>query len=1146
MSDHACIQCGRPVRQSVTNGLCAHCLLQQVLQPQPPPDPAFLPDTSQRWIGPYVLLGEIARGGMGIVFRARERDLGREVALKLLRGAEWVSGDALERFRTEARAAAALLHPHIVPVYAFGDDGGNWYIAMRLIEGGSLADWIQRETADGSRPADPRQAATILRKLAEATHHAHQHGVLHRDLKPENVLIDAAGDPFLTDFGMARLADAGTRLTRSQTSLGTPAYIAPEVAVGGSNEATVLSDVYGLGAILYELLTGRPPFEGSTPLGILRQVTDAEIRRPSSLHAKVDRDLETICLKAIARDPAGRYASCAALAQDLERWLNGQPIEARPISSFVRCVKWVRRRPVLAALAFLLACSIVVITVGSWAVSRNLRALAEGQRRSIVALNTESANQRIAEGNTAASLPYQVQSLRLDADDPSRSRMHRIRLGLTLRDMPRLRHLWSHGAAANSVAFSRDGQRILSAGEDGVARIGSIDGGETTVRWKHPCPVLQAMFSPDDRFILTLGSDGLARCWEVASEAQPYAGWPVTVSVYRMPVTPVASFSPDGTRILSFHETRLEVRNTETGEPLHPAVEAGATVVHASFSADGERILSGLADGTAQVWQCSPAGLRLLGSHRHPNRITATGLSASGRIVASVGLDAIGILWEARTGNTLGVPFRHETTQRIQQATFSPADDHFATFSFDNSVRLWDGTTGRMIGRGMVHPNGITFVRWDRSGQRLVTGCFDGAARVWDAHNATLAHAWLPHGSYVTDAAFSPSGEQLVTAAQDGGVRIWTLPAPTHGTSCVSDQPIRLSFFSPDGSRLATAPDGESLHLHTLHGPGSTNRLELRHRGNGKVLKGAFDPTGRFIATATQDGHLHLWDAHSGEPAGPSQPVGGTVASIQFDASGHYVAVTAATGNAQGFLTVWETPGLLPVSSTSPLEEEINWAEFHPDGQRILTTAKSGNLRFWDAATSQSANPTMDGQFSVREAHISPDGRWLAVGEVDMGFTTRPGQLWSTSTGQKVGPPLLQQDGTTSVAFSPDGTQLATGTESGSVRIWSVPSGEPRTPPMIHQNKVQWLLFSRDGTVLATRTLAGSVQLWDTATGTPLIPSRVLPGTALSMAFLDATQTFLVVGGDGVLHRWHCVPTPESTEELSRLSDALNGVPPTR
>ncbi len=1141
MSDPACIQCGRPVRQSVTDGLCAHCLLEQVLRPQPAPDPEFLPDANQRWIGPYVLLGEIARGGMGIVFRARERDLGREVALKLLRGAEWVSGDALERFRNEARAAAALIHPHIVPVYAFGDDGGNWYIAMRLIDGGSLANWIQRETSDGSRPADPRQAATILRKLAEATHHAHQHGVLHRDLKPENVLLDANGEPFLTDFGLARLADAGTRITRSQTSLGTPAYIAPEVAVGGSNEATVLSDVYGLGAILYELLTGRPPFEAPTPLGTLRQVTDGEVRRPSSLHAKVDRDLETICLKAIALDPAGRYPSCAAMAGDLDRWLHGLPIEARPVSPFVRCVKWVRRRPVLASLASLLACSVVVITVGSWAVSRNLRTVAEEQRRSIVALNTENANQRIAEGNTAASLPYQVQSLRLESDDPARSRMHRIRLGLSLREMPRLQLLWRHAGPASSAVFSQDGQQVLSAGEDGVAIVGDIDGRRKQVRLKHTGSILRAMFSPDDRFVLTLGSDGLARCWELASGAQSYAGWPVTVSAYRMPVTPVATFSPDGTRILSFIRSRIELRDAETGEPIHASVEAGAPILHAGFSVDGERIITGLADGTAQVWQTSPSGLRLLGSYRHPGRVTATGISASGRIVASVGLDAIGVLWEARTGNVLGVPFRHEGSLRIHQAHFNPVDDRFATLSFDNTVRVWEGTTGRMTGREMVHPNGLTLVRWDRSGQRLVSGCFDGDARVWNARSATLAHPRLPHGSYVTDAAFSPSGDRLVTSAQDGGIRVWNLSPPTNLTTRITEKPVRLSFFSPDASRLATASDDGPLRLHDLQGRDSGRVLELRHRESGPVVKGTFDPTGRFLATTTRDGFLHLWDAGSGQPVASAQPVGGTVSSIQFDAAGQFIAITVEAADARSFVSVWKAPELLRVSSTPRLGEEINWAEFHPDGHRILSTAKFGGIRFWEVATGRPSEPAMDGRFKVNEAHVSPDGRWLAVGEVDMGFETLPGQLWSISTGQKVGRALLQQDGTSSVAFSPDGKLLAAGTESGSVRISSVPDGKPRTPPMIHQNKIGRLLFSRDGTVLATQTLTGAVQLWDAATGTPLTSSRQFPGPTVSMAFADPGPAFLVLGGDGVLHRWDCVPAPESMEELTRLSDSLNG-----
>ncbi|MBL9173953.1 MAG: protein kinase [Verrucomicrobiales bacterium] len=1160
MTGSCCSACGRILRQEVAAGLCPRCLMLRALQtvPESPSDPTPSHLNEPRRIGPYEILDEIARGGMGIVFRARERGTGRVVALKLLRGAEWATGDFLERFRTEARAAAGLVHPNIVPVYAFGEDGGNWYIAMRLIEGGSLADWIRRHVPGAAAaPGDPahdrapgtakghRAAAGIIRKVAEATHHAHQHGVLHRDLKPENVLLDAAGEPFLTDFGLARLADSEGRLTRTQTSLGTPAYSAPEVARGGSSEATVLSDVYGLGAMFYELLTGRPPFEGATPLEILRRVADTEVRRPSAFFQKVDRDLETICLKAISRRPQDRYASCAALAGELGRWLAGQPIEARPVGTLERTVKWVRRRPVLAGLAALLAVSLLVITVGSWLVSRNLRAIGEQQRRSLVALNVDTANRLISQKDPAASLPYQIDSIRLDSADPARAAMHRIRLGLTLEDLPQLSPLWAHAGPANSATFSRDGRIVLSASDDGTARIGTIEGVGPERILKHPEPVIQALFSPDDRLVLTLCRDRRARCWDVGSGTEKFAAWPIRLHYYKLPLSPAASFSPDGSRILSGVGNQVELRDSETGSLLFPPHHTEDLVDLTGFSPDGQRIFCGLANGLVEVFRLSEEGLQLEGSHRHVGGVTAAGFSISGATVASVGLDARGILWDAGTGSTLGVPFGHETSQRITQAAFSPVEERFATLSFDNSVRVWDGTTGRLLTWGIGHPNGVTLARWDASGKRIVTGSFDGTAQVWDAGTGRLSQPLLRHGCYVLDACFSPSGRELVTAANDGGIRLWTLEHSRKVSPPRQGGAVQWSFFNREGSQLARVTGGGAVFIEGLLPDASTHSTRLQHTHG--VRMGCFDPTGKFIATATEDGAVHLWEAASGRETAQPQTVKGEVTFLGFDAEGARLVTTSSIGfSAWSHLHVWSTPTLTRLAQMVEDNERIQRAEFSPDGRQILTTSHDSAIRLRDSATGLGTRTFVPGRHMVDEAHYSPDGRWFVTAEYDPSFASRPAQLWSVATGKPVGAPLSHQDGTVSCAFSPDGRRVASGSEDGTARIWKVPSGEPVTPPLLHENKVRQVLFSADGTLLATRTHSGAVRLWDASTGSPLMESFTLPGGPVSISFLKATSEFLAVGSDGVLHRWDCTPVRGSLEALGQWTDRFSGTPPGR
>jgi TolB-like protein/Tfp pilus assembly protein PilF len=306
-------------------------------------------------LGDYELLEEIGRGGQGVVFRARQKSLNRTVALKVISLGQWASKAHLKRFRLEAEAAARLEHPGIVPIHEVGERDGSCYFSMKFVEGGQLDEVAMRE------PMSIRRAVELIAKVAHTVHYAHEHGILHRDIKPGNILLDAKGEPHLTDFGLARLVESESSVTHTLDVLGTPSYMAPEQAVGNNAAVSSATDVYGLGAVLYQLLTYRPPFAGGATYETIKLLLDTEPRQPRLLNPKVDRDLSTICLKCLEKDPKHRYSSALGLAEDLERWLKHEPIQARRTGVFARGRKWVRRNPTSA----LLAASLVALAAGS-------------------------------------------------------------------------------------------------------------------------------------------------------------------------------------------------------------------------------------------------------------------------------------------------------------------------------------------------------------------------------------------------------------------------------------------------------------------------------------------------------------------------------------------------------------------------------------------------------------------------------------------------------------------------------------------------------------------------------------------------------------------------------------------------------------
>src|SRR6266566_3495545 len=366
-----CRNCGAKIFPDAPEGLCTGCVLETALGISPDavvadqeneaanrrmgesarsPSPRFSDSPFQSVpmlgeLGDYELLEEIGRGGQGVVFRARQKSLNRTVALKVISLGQWASKTHLKRFRREAEAAASLDHPCIVPIYEVGERDGSCYFSMKFVEGGQLDEVVRRTLMS------IRQAAELIAKIARTVHYAHEHGILHHDIKPGNILLDQKGEPHLTDFGLARLVESESTVTRTMEVLGTPSYMAPEQAVGNNAAISSLTDVYGLGAVLYQLLTGQPPFAGGTTYETIKLLLDTEPRSPRLLNPKIDRDLSTICLKCLEKDSQRRYSSSLALAEDIERWLKHEPIQARRTGVFTRGRKWVRRNPTSALLA---------------------------------------------------------------------------------------------------------------------------------------------------------------------------------------------------------------------------------------------------------------------------------------------------------------------------------------------------------------------------------------------------------------------------------------------------------------------------------------------------------------------------------------------------------------------------------------------------------------------------------------------------------------------------------------------------------------------------------------------------------------------------------------------------------------------------